>query len=110
MDWQDTFEQVMTSTIGRLVAAGPALLLPVFGAVSFWLQDKLGINMDPAVAVAFVTTIVTGAALLAWKWLDNRGKFERIVTEMHKLYEAGKELQQPEQPPVAPPGLISGDK
>lgn len=86
-------DDAVTSQIGRVVAfVVTPVLLPVLGALAVWLQDKVGINMDPAVLVGFVVSVVAGTAALAYKWLHNRGEYEKVVLELHKLYEAGAVL------------------
>lgn len=97
----DTVNDVVTSQIGRVVTfVVTPILLPVVGALAFWLQNKIGIDMNPTEATAYIAAIVTGGAGVIWKWLHNRGEYERSVIELHKLYEAGNQLVQ--QAPIDP--------
>lgn len=69
----------LQSNIGRWVTfAITPILLPVVGAVAFWLQDKLGIDLqaDPAAVTAYIATTVGGVAVVLVTWLRNRGKHE----------------------------------
>jgi hypothetical protein len=80
---QDELDKVVKSQISRVVALLVPILLPVLGAVSIWLQAKLGVDMNPATATGFVVAVVGGAAWIAWKWLEGRAKFEQKVLELY---------------------------
>jgi hypothetical protein len=100
-----SLDSVVTNNIGRAVAfVLTPILLPVMGGLSFWLQDKLGINMDPAIATGFVVSIVVGVALAGYKWLHNRGEYERAVIELNKLHQAGQQAT-----PAAAPRRLEPD-
>jgi hypothetical protein len=95
-------DSVVTSSIGRAVAfVLTPILLPVMGGLSFWLQDKVGIDMDPAIATGFVVSIVAGIALAGYKWLHNRGEYERAVIELNRLHQAGQQAIPPSRTPGA---------
>jgi sulfite exporter TauE/SafE len=94
------FDDVVTNNVGRIVAfVLTPILLPGVGAVAFWLQNVIGIDLQQytAVAVGFVVSVVTGCALVAYKWLENRGAWEKGVAELEALYHAGQQAieQQP---------------
>lgn len=79
--------QGLQSNIGRWVAGVlTPIALPVVGGLAFWLQGKLGIDMDPIEATAFIVTVVGGLAATAVTWLLNRGKHEvAAVDAIHAL-------------------------
>ncbi len=81
----------LTSVIGRVVAALTPVIAGLLAAALFWVQDAVGIDLqvDPAVAAAFIGTIVLGGCLTGLKWLENRGHWERAVLEGEKLHEKG---------------------
>jgi hypothetical protein len=89
LDW-------INSNVARNVALKlTPLLLPVLGGAAVWLQDALGINMDPAEATAFVVAVVLGAAATATTWVRNHGRgaaqLAQAMLELEKLYEAGRQ-------------------
>jgi len=89
MDY-DVISAALKSQIGRVVAfVLTPVLLPIVGAVSVWAQDAVGINLDPTAVVAYVVAVVGGCALVAFKWLENRGRFELVAVEAQKLHDAG---------------------
>jgi hypothetical protein len=107
-------DRIVQSNVGRVVAfVFTPILLPVVGGLAFWLQKVIGIHMDPAEATGYIVAIVAGAGLTAYKWVHNRGEFEKAALEVHKLYEAGRELVAQDQAaadpevdvPTVPPGL-----
>ena len=92
MSSNDVVHDAATSTIGRAVAALTPVLASAMAAILYWLQDTLGIDLqvDPAVAAAFVGTLILGACLTAFKWLENRGAWERAVVLGEGLHAAGR--------------------
>lgn len=84
------------SKLGRTVALIlTPVLLPIVGAFTFWLQDKLGINMDPAEATAYIIAVVIGAAGVVFAWVRNHGqgaaRLGQAALELEQLYKAGRE-------------------
>lgn len=76
LDW-------VQSTFARTVALKlTPVLLPVLGGASFWLQDAVGIDMDPAVAAAFVIAVVVGAAGVVLTYVRNHGRGAAEVLQM----------------------------
>src|ERR1035441_7582562 len=57
------FDGVATSNIGRWVASGIALAVPVVTAFCAWLQKEIGIDLDPASLTAFITSMAAGIAI-----------------------------------------------
>jgi hypothetical protein len=70
------------------------VLLPVLGALAFWLEDSIGIDMDPAEATGFVVAVVLGAAAVIYAFVVNHGKgaaqLGQSALELASLYEAGR--------------------
>lgn len=97
-----TVGNAFESQIGKIVAfVLTPILAPLVGALAFWLQDKLGINMDPAVAVGYIVTVVSAVAVAAGTWLHNRGKWEATVAEtaaLHDMASAEVEKQSSQSP------------
>jgi hypothetical protein len=88
LDW-------LHSTFARKVALYLApVLLPVIGALAFWLEDKVGIDMDPAEATGFVVAVVLGLAGVLIAFVLNHGKGAAQLgmgaLEIEKLFEAGR--------------------
>jgi len=89
MDY-DVISAALRSHVGRIVAfVLTPILLPLVGAGSVWAQDAIGVNLDPNEVVAYVVAVVAGCALVAFKWLENRGRFELVAAETQKLHDAG---------------------
>jgi hypothetical protein len=98
MDLDGVFQRY----IGRVVAFVLApILVPASAAVAVWAQDVVGINLDPNVLVAYVSSVAIGVAAIIYKWLHNNGLFENAVVELHSLYRAGSELEPPPPPRAA---------
>jgi hypothetical protein len=87
---KEEFEKVATSYIGRWVAAGVALAVPIITALCAWLEKEIGINLNPASLTAFITSMAAGLAIMGFKWLSNRGNWERSVIEGYHIYLAGQ--------------------
>lgn len=86
------------SYIGRIVAfVLTPILLPVVTAGAVWGQNVLGVDLHGDQLTAFIVTTVTGFALVVYRWLANRGEWEKVVKYVEGLYEAGK---QPTIPPT----------
>lgn len=91
----DTALDWLQSTFARTVALKlTPVLLPVLGALSVWLQNVIGIDMNPTVAAAFVVSVVVGAAAAIVAYVHNHGKGAALlgqsILELEKLYEAGR--------------------
>lgn len=113
-----TVSSVITSQIGRVVAfvLAPILLVAV-PPVTNAINSVFGLGFSDQQISNVVIAIVVGLALVIFKWLSNRGEYERIVLELHKLYEAGSELAGNQgansvsaggassSDPVTPPGI-----
>jgi hypothetical protein len=84
------FDDVVTNKLGRWVAALAALSVPLVTAFCAWAQDKIGINLDPAALTAFITSMGAGIAITAYKWLSNRGDWERTAVQGYHVYLTGQ--------------------
>jgi hypothetical protein len=96
----DVVHDALTNTISRVVAALTPVIASVIAAVLYWLQDAVGIDLqvDPAVAAAFVGTLILGACLTAFKWLEGRAAWERAVAAGTELHRTGTTLNRPVDP------------
>jgi hypothetical protein len=84
-------DDVIRSNIGRVVAfVVTPILLPVVGAFAVWLQDVAGINLNPTETTAYIAAVVAGVGLVAYKWLANRGEWERAVVTVKELHDMGE--------------------
>jgi hypothetical protein len=84
------FDSVVTSKIGRWVASGIALAVPLLTGLCAWLQKEIGINLDPASLTAFIASMAAGISITGYKWLSNRGDWERLAVEGYQLYLTGQ--------------------
>jgi Na+/glutamate symporter len=76
-------DQNVFSNVSRVVTfVLMPILLPVSASVANWLQDVAGLNLTGVELAAFVCTVVAGVAVTGFKWVANRGDWERSV-----LYE-----------------------
>jgi hypothetical protein len=86
---KEEFNKIVESTIGRRVSALVALGVPVITALCAWLQKEIGINLDPASLTAFITSMAAGISITGFKWLSNRGDWERLAVEGYHVYLTG---------------------
>lgn len=123
----DEVQNALESQISRIVAALTPVLAGLIGALLLWLQNVLGIDLqvDPAVAAAFVGTIILGGCLTGLQWLRGRALYESTALRVAALHAAGasamdefetvdpndpdgegtKDVMGPGDEPVVPPGL-----
>lgn len=109
----DTVNDVVTSQIGRVVAFVLApILLAAVPPVTNAVNSVFGLGFTDGQISNVVIATVVGLALVFYKWLGNRGAYERTIVELHKLYEAGRELADASAPapssptdPTTPPGV-----
>jgi len=104
---KDQFDTTVTNTIGAKVASLAALAVPIVTAFCAWLQKKIGIKLDPSELTAFIVTMGAGIVITAYKWLANRGQWERAVLEAYHVYLTGQAAtsNQVVVTPAAPPRL-----
>jgi hypothetical protein len=87
---KDQFDKTVDNKIGAWVAALVALAVPVVTAFCAWVQRKIGIKLDPAELTAFIASMGAGIIVTAFKWLSNRGTWERSVVEAYQVYLTGQ--------------------
>ncbi len=91
--------------VGRIVVALTAILLPFVAAGANWTQDNLGVDIPKEDLTNFLIAVVLGTGAVVYKWLGNRGAYERAALELEKIYETGAQivdnLAAPEPAPVA---------
>jgi hypothetical protein len=100
------FDKVVSSEVGRLIPVITAVAIPVITAICAWLQKQLGIKLDPAALTAFIASMGAGIVLTAYKWMSNRGAWERAVVDAYKVYLTGQSMTTNQiivTPPAAPP-------
>lgn len=99
-DSMSVIDTALTSVIGRVVALLGPLFLAVVGAGTLWLQNVIGLDLQEynGAAAAWIGTTILGGALMAYKWLSNRGEFERVALELKAMQELGAGAQ--DSPPA----------
>jgi hypothetical protein len=74
------------------------VLLPIAGALAYWLQDAIGIDMQPAAATGYVVTVVVGVAALLVTFVRNHGegaaRLGEVLLELERVREAGRQAQE----------------
>jgi hypothetical protein len=116
LDWmQSSAIKVMSTKLLPLILGSG-----VAASALAWLQDEVGINLNPTAVAALVGSIVVGAIVMAFAYVRNHGRGASALgvalVELEKLREAGRQYQPelplttaaPEDVPPLPPG-ISGD-
>lgn len=83
-------QKTLTSIAGRVAVALSLLLVPAITAGCVWLQDVIGINLSPGEVQAFVATLMLGGFAAVSTWVFNKGRFERAMLDIYKLYQQGK--------------------
>lgn len=87
--------------IGRIVA----LLAPFIAAATAFIangvQDIFNFDLNDANLTVFITGAVVAVLGIIYKWLDNRGAYERLVQAGTEIYEGGKRYAPPPQEPPA---------
>jgi hypothetical protein len=90
--------------IGRIITfVVTPLLLPVGTALAYGLQNWLGLDLDAAELTGYLTAIASGMGITAFKWVSNRGEWERTVLQLSEWYKLGKAAQAAGQPAPPPP-------
>jgi hypothetical protein len=94
--------------IGRYVSKGVAfvltpLLLPLMTSLAYGIQKWFGLKLDAAQLTGYLTAIAAGIGLTAYKWISNRGEWERTVLQLSQWYKLGSQAQAAGQPLPPPP-------
>ena len=70
------------STLARTVALKIVpWMLPTIGLLLAWLQDAIGLNLDPEVVATAVGAGMIGAAGVVLQWVRNHGKGSAELAE-----------------------------
>lgn len=94
--------------IGQYVSRAVAfvvtpLLLPLMTSLAYGIQKWFGLNLDAAQLTGYLAAIAGGIGLTAYKWIANRGEWERTVLQLSQWYKFGSQAQAAGQPPPPPP-------
>jgi hypothetical protein len=110
LDWLQTnvLKLIFTRVIPAIMASGVML------AVLAWLQDAIGLDLDPAIVATWVGVVMAGVITTLFAYVRNHGGAAHIgatLLELLKLREAagvglppGLEEAAPVDP-TQPPGL-----
>jgi hypothetical protein len=79
------------------------LLLPLATAFAYGVQKWCGINLDPAELTGYLTAVASGVGITAFKWVSNRGEWERSVVEVAQWYRLGQQAHAANLPAPSPP-------
>ena len=86
----DLFGSWLNANIGKIVAG---VLAPVFAwfspAVAGLANKVFNLHMSPQQVSNLAIGIIAGLALIGYKWLQNRGEWERAVLDIQKSYLLG---------------------
>lgn len=86
----------LQTNVLRLIAVRVIPLIMASGVVTgglAWLQDAVGIDLDPAVLTAYVVATMAGVVAVAFAYVKNHGGAAYIgaaLLELAKVQEAGK--------------------
>lgn len=90
-EWKD---KLLHEFIGRTVVVLTALLLPIVGKYVVVINNALpGANLNADAIVAVVVTATLGVAAAVYKWLSNRGEYERLKHELEIVLQSGENLR-----------------
>ena len=87
---RNEFNSVVESKIGQQASVLVALAVPFATGLCAWLQRKIGIDLSPAALTAFIATMGAGIFATGFKWLTNRGNWERTIVQAYGIYLTGK--------------------
>jgi hypothetical protein len=105
---QTELERIHTG-IGRYIARAVTfvltpLLLPVATALAYGFQKWFGLDLDAAELTGYLTAVASGIGITAYRWVANRGEWERTVLQLAEWYRLGQQAQSVGQPTPPPPG------
>jgi hypothetical protein len=88
--FKQTVDNAIQSQIGKIVVTVVVpLLLPLGTSLAYGLQKWFGIKLSGASLATYLGTIAAGIAITAYKWLENRGAWEKSVLEIAHLHDVG---------------------
>lgn len=89
LNWLQT--NVQKIILGRLVPLIVGTSAVTIGLA--WLQDAIGIDLNPADVTAFIATTILGVSSLAFQYVRNHGHGQAhlggILLELEKIQQAG---------------------
>ncbi|MGH2744488.1 MAG: hypothetical protein ACRDN8_18810 [Thermoleophilaceae bacterium] len=94
--------------IGRYIAKGVTfvltpILLPLATSFAYGLQKWFGLGLDPAALTGYLTAVAGGIAITGYKWVANRGEWERTVYQLAEWHNVGQAAQAAGQAPPPQP-------
>jgi len=115
LDW-------MQSSAIKVIGAKLLPMIVASGALASglaWVQDAIGIDLQPAAVASLIGTIVIGAVVMAFAYVRNHGRgasqLGTALLELEKLKVAGEQYYDPSkapddapEEPVVPPGIEPG--
>lgn len=88
--FRQTVDNAIQSQIGKIVVTIVVpLLLPLGTSLAYGLQKWFGLKLSGASLATYLGTIAAGIAITAYKWLENRGAWEKAVLEIAHLHDVG---------------------
>lgn len=78
------------------------LLLPLATALAYGFQKWFGLKLDPAELTGYLTAVASGIGITAYRWVANRGEWERTVLQLAQWYKLGQQAQGG-APAISPP-------
>jgi hypothetical protein len=78
------------------------LLLPLATSFAYGVQKWFGLKLDAAQLTGYITAIAGGIGITLYKWLANRGEWERTVLQLSQWYKLNVEAQASGQAPPGP--------
>lgn len=88
--FKQTVDNAIQSQIGKIVVIVVVpLLLPLGTSLAYGLQKWFGIKLSGASLATYLGTVAAGIAITAYKWLENRGAWEKTVLEIAHLHDVG---------------------
>lgn len=88
--FKQSVDNAMQSQIGKIVVTIIVpLLLPLATSLAYGLQKWFGIKLSGASLATYLGTVAAGIAVTAYKWLENRGAWEKTVLEIAHLHDVG---------------------
>lgn len=85
----------LRSTAARTIALRVVpVLMPTVGIFLAWLQDAIGLDLDPTVVATVLGSALIGASSVILTWVRNHGRGARDIAvtllETHDTYEYGR--------------------
>ena len=78
------------------------LILPLATSLAYGLQKWFGMELDAAELTGYLTAIASGIGISAYKWIGNRGEWERSVVQLAQWHKLGQQAGGGPIPPTPP--------